>query len=315
MRKALLVGIDEYPTGALTGCVSDASLMAEILATHHDGDPNFDCHLLTAPTERVERPDLRRALDELFRDPAEVALLHFSGHGTINDLGGYLVTQDTQRYDEGVSMTEVLARANDSKVKEVVIFLDCCHSGALGKLPEINNATAVLREGVSILTASRGSQAAVEQSGHGLVTSMVSDALLGGAADVCGNVSIAGVYAYVDQRLGPWHQRPLFKSHVSTLIPLRKCAPHVERAILRALPTLFPTADFEKPLDPSYEPTAEPRHPENERTFGQLQRLASARLLVPIGEEHMYYAAMNSKACALTPLGKHYWHLAKARRI
>ena len=37
--------------------------------------------------------------------------------------------------------------------------------------------------------------------------------------------------------------------------------------------------------------------------------------LVPVGEEHLYYAAINRKACALTPLGKHYWHLAKARRI
>lgn len=314
MRRALLVGIDAYPNAPLSGCVADARLMAEVLATNDDGSPNFDCRLLTAPGGRVERFDLRKALEQLFRDEAEVALLHFSGHGTVNNLGGYLVTQDVRRYDEGVPMADVLTWANRSRVKEVVIFLDCCHSGALGELPGIDNK-AVLREGVSILTASRDSQLAVEQGGHGLVTSMVSDALRGGAADVCGNVSVAGVYAYVDQRLGPWDQRPLFKSHVSTLIPLRKCKPEIDLSILRALPQRFESPDYKLPLDPSYEPTAEPRHEEHERVFSELQRLRSARLLVPVGEEHLYYAAVNSKACALTPLGKHYWHLAKAGRI
>jgi hypothetical protein len=315
MRKALLVGIDNYPSSPLSGCVADAKLMAEVLATNDDGSPNFSCRVLTAPEGRVERPDLRKALEQLFRDEADVALLHFSGHGTVNNLGGYLVTQDVKRYDEGVPMTDVLTWANKSPVKEIVIFLDCCHSGALGQLPGIENEKAVLREGVSILTASRDSQVAVEKSGHGLVTAMVCDALLGGAADVCGNVSIAAVYAYVDQRLGPWDQRPLFKSHVSKLIPLRTCKPQVDLDILRALPKLFPSPDYEYPLDPSYEPTEEPKHEEHEWIFSQLQRLRSARLLVPVGEEHLYYAAMNRKACALTPLGKHYWQLTKARRI
>jgi hypothetical protein len=50
-----------------------------------------------------------------------------------------------------------------------------------------------------------------------------SDALRGGAADVCGNVSVAGVYAYVEQRPGPWDQRPLFKSHVSTMASAAVC--------------------------------------------------------------------------------------------
>jgi len=29
----------------------------------------------------------------------------------------------------------------------------------------------------------------------------------------------------------------------------------------------------------------------------------------------MYYAAINSTGCRLTPLGKHYWSLVKAGRI
>ena len=91
--------------------------------------------------------------------------MHFSGHGTVNDLDGYLVTQDASSYDEGLAMSEALKMANDSKAEEVVIFLDCCHSGNLGNPPVINNARAILREGVSILTASRGDQVSVEELG------------------------------------------------------------------------------------------------------------------------------------------------------
>ena len=42
MRKALVVGIDEYPICALRGCVNDANAIASILERNGDGSPNFD---------------------------------------------------------------------------------------------------------------------------------------------------------------------------------------------------------------------------------------------------------------------------------
>jgi hypothetical protein len=155
----------------------------------------------------------------------------------------------------------------------------------------------------------------VEKSGGGLFTSLVCDALDGGAADVSGKVTVAGIYAYVDEALGAWDQRPLFKIHVSKLVPLRNCETAVDLKILRMLPQYFKSPSDEYALDPSYEPTAEPRHPEHEEIFVHLQRLRAARLIVPVGEEHLYYAAMKSKSCRLTALGVHYWHLAKSRKI
>src|SRR5690349_8649776 len=132
MRRALCVGIDHYTFGPLTGCVSDADRMARLLSTHEDGTPNFDCKKLIAPiggaTDAVTRAKLRQAISKLFKDRAEDAFLHFSGHGTENNLGGYLVTQDSRAYDEGVGMADVLQMANDSPADEAVILLDCCHS-------------------------------------------------------------------------------------------------------------------------------------------------------------------------------------------
>ena len=54
---------------------------------------------------------------------------------------------------------------------------------------------------------------------------------------------------------------------------------------------------------------------ENTKIFSELQKLEGIGLVVPVEEEHMYYAAMNSKSCELTAVGKQYWRLVKEKRI
>jgi len=48
VRRALLVGIDDYPFGPLSGCVNDAHAMQEVLERNEDGSPNFACQVLTS---------------------------------------------------------------------------------------------------------------------------------------------------------------------------------------------------------------------------------------------------------------------------
>jgi hypothetical protein len=81
-------------------------------------------------------------------------------------------------------------------------------------------------------------------------------------------------------------------------------------AELRLITKLFPTVDYDFPLDPSYEPEAEPRDDQHEQDFSTLQKFRAAKLVVPVGNAHMYFAAMEDLSCQLTPLGKHYWQLA-----
>jgi hypothetical protein len=316
MRRALLVGINDYPSAPLAGCVNDAQSMEALLRRHDDGSVNFDTQLLTSHEETVTRTRLRQAIEELFSDPAEVALLYFSGHGTENDLGGYLVTTDAAMYDEGVALSDVLAFANRaSHIAEVAIIIDSCHSGWLGTVPAVDNVHALLREGLSILSASRSSQASMEQDESGVFTELVCSALDGGAADILGNVSVASIYAYVDQALGAWDQRPLFKSHVSRMLSLRTAKPAIDIAILRRLPEWFQSDDAEFPLSPHHERTAKPQDSDAEETFRYLQRCNRVKLVEPVEEEDMYYAAINSTGCRLTALGRFYWRLADAGRI
>jgi hypothetical protein len=212
-------------------------------------------------------------------------------------------------------MSNILKLANESKAREVVILLDCCFSGLLGNPPAIDNTKVLIREGVSILTSGRGDQVSVESDGSGVFTSLVVDALEGGAASVLGAVTSPAIYAYVEAALNAWDQRPLFKSHVSSVLELRRCTPPIERNILRRLPQLFPLPAEDFPLDPSYEPTSPTFDVGNGAKFRDLQALNRQHLVVPVGAQHMYDASQESKACKLTASGRYYWRLAKSQRI
>jgi hypothetical protein len=316
MRKALIVGIDDYPGGALNGCVRDAERIRALLEHHHDGRLNFDCRILTSKSSVVTRAEFLQAIDALLAGTPEAALMYFAGHGVMTDTGGHLLTQDTKKYAEGVEMASIVVKVSNSKATEVAIMLDCCHSGGFGQHPSYGqDGVSLLRHGMSILAAAAADENAEESDRQGVFTSLVCDALEGGAADVCGRTTAASVYAYVDQALGPWSQRPIFKANVSRLISLRDVEPAVALGILRSLPQIFSSPEAELSLDPSYEPDLEPHDETHERLFGDLQKLRAARLLVPIGEEHLYFAALRSRACRLTALGRYYWRLASEHRL
>ena len=108
-------------------------------------------------------------------------------------------------------------------------------------------------------------------------------------------------------------------------MPLRKVNAKVSESILRKLTNYFkePTDEFQ--LDPSFEFTNDPQeehkvikpyaNKENVAKFKELQLFESIGLVEPVGTDHMYFAAMDSKTCKLTALGHHYWRLSKNRRF
>lgn len=312
MKRALLVGIDTYDQfNGLSGCVNDVHALASLLARNEDNSPNFDCRSFGSDVTRIERRTLLEAVENLLAPGADVALFYFAGHGDSARNDVVLVTQDGALGDAGVALSVILSKAQESSVPELVVILDCCFSGGAGGVPQLNGNLAALREGVSILSASRSDQTAAETpAGRGLFSVYLCGALDGGAADVLGNVTLAGVYAYLSESFGPWDQRPTFKANVDRLHELRLCLPAVPINELRRLSEFFPDPHHECPLDPSFEPDAEPKHPEHEAIFAILQRCRAAKLVEPVGSEHMYFAAMQSKACQLTPLGKHYHRMA-----
>lgn len=321
-RKALVVGINNYPTCPLQGCCNDSEAIKDLLSNHGNGNPNFS---VWKKDNVATKGELRGLIEKCFEGDADVALFYYSGHGHIDAVGGYLVTPDFSENDYGVSLQEILTIANKSKCKEKIIILDSCYSGFMGSINTDGQNTAVINEGVTIMTASRNSQTSMEVNGHGVFTSLLIEALNGGAADITGHISIAGVYAFIDKALGPWEQRPVFKTNVTRFTSLRELQPQVDMTVLRRILKYFKSGDYQYKLNPSYEPTnkrevvhavIEPyATDENTAVFSDLQKLEGIGLVVPVGEEHMYYAAMNSKSCELTAVGKQYWKLVKEGRI
>src|SRR3954468_18124689 len=107
MRKALIVGIDYYDKiQSLSGAVNDAHSVKAALDRNADGTINFaQPKLMTAtgPGAAVSRTQLRDAVEELFRDDADISLFYFSGHGYIDGAGGYLCASDCRSGHDGLS--------------------------------------------------------------------------------------------------------------------------------------------------------------------------------------------------------------------
>lgn len=326
-RKALVVGIDGYEhLSPLYGCVNDAERVAELLGAHADGAPNFDIELLRASDAHgvLGRDTLRERIMELFQGRMETALLYFAGHGHVEATGGYLCTTDTRHGHDGIALDDVFAFADDSASDNRIVILDSCHAGVAGA-SRGGGAPSRLADGVTILAASTEEQYASEEFGSGVFTTLLVDALEGAAANVVGEITAGSVYAHIDQALGSWQQRPVFKTNVRRFNSLRDVAPTVAAADLRRLAELFPREGFEFRLDPTYEPertdAQREEYPDpvaaHTEVFALLQSLVRVNLVRPHGasKPHMWHAAMESKCCVLTPLGEHYRRLAQDRRI
>ncbi|MCW0413887.1 hypothetical protein NB709_003763 [Xanthomonas sacchari] len=316
MRRALLVGIDTYDNfTCLRGCVNDVKALTPLFSRNEDDSPNFEVVSLTSESTRITKASLATNISALLAPGADVAVFYFAGHGCEESSDVTLCTADAQDGDVGVAFSRVLAQIRESKVGEVIVILDCCFSGGAGGSGVVGSDLSLLRPGVAILTASRADQPSGEHAGQGIFSFYLAGALDGGASDVLGDVTVASAYSYLSESLGAWNQRPTFKSNLERLNAIRKCNPAVPLPMLRRLSSIFPEEGYMFPLDPSYEPDAEPDHKEHEEVFSVLQRFRAAKLVEPVGNDHMYYAAMYSLSCRLTPLGRHYWRIAARGRL
>ncbi|MBL8199678.1 MAG: caspase family protein [Chromatiales bacterium] len=325
-RRALLVGINTYGgTGDndLHACAADARALEHALSRHKDGRKNFDCITWadrTSDNGHITRPSLRAALLELFRFDGDV-LLHFSGHGFLSETGGLLCTSDGIQDDWGIPMQEVVDLAVKSQAHQILLILDCCHSGNFGNPSALSavagkNPLSTIRENMTVIAASHATEAAVEAGGHGLFTSALLDGLEGGAADHMGFVTAPALYMYARRRFTAWDQRPVFKTNASDVLCVRECEPLIDRLQLRQLNTIFPTADHKYPLDPEYEPEDE---------FGNVkepidtEKVAIAKLFKSYRDAGLvrssnpalqfYWVARQSGTVELTARGREYWWL------
>ena len=333
-RRALVVGIDNYAHAAkLSSCVADAEAVGRLLEENADQSPNYMCRVLLDNMEDgqpITRASLRGACEELFAHFKGDVLLYFSGHGVLTPFGGHLCAFDSQRNDWGVPMQEVVELAINSEARDIIILLDCCHSGDIADPTILNSRRgggdplATLRENMTVIAASLKAQGAVEAGGHGLFTASLIVALDGGAADPMGWVTAPSIYAYVERRFGSWaeRQRPVYKSYATSVRVVRECAPLIDRLKLRRLIELFPEQDYRYRLTPAHEPEDEhgkvhkPVDKDKVAVATLLKEYRDAGLLKPsIPGEQLFWTARRRHTVELTMRGREYWWLVKNRKI
>ncbi len=325
--RALVVGIDHYSRKPLATCESDARAIAALLESNegHEHD-NFTTRVLLQEETDITRTVLLDAIKKLFSGSTGTALLYFAGHCVVDEAtkSAALITPDREDEAHGVTLNDIMTLANEagSNIPSKVIILDCCQAGAAGELQGFD--VSMLGKGITILAACDRKERAASTEKNGVFSELVVAALEGAAADIRGFVTPAAIYALVDQSLGDWDQRPIYKANVQQFVALRKCAPKIPDEMLRMLPKWFLEPDFQLALDPSYEPEAkwdeigeidETMRASNMDTFAALQLMNRHSLIEPVGARHMYFAAMERRACRLTKLGRHYRMLAAQKRL
>lgn len=333
--RAVVIGIDDYKEhNSLEGCVRDAVGVATRLEKHgNGGDPNFEVLLVTSDKDDVSADELLAKIKRLFSksSPSETAILYFAGHGIIDDetSKGFLQTPDGTTSSPGVNLDDVIELANKAypEIQSSIIVLDCCHSGVIASgsaYKGISKNVSAIGDGVTIMTACRQGEVATEDKGQGTFTSILLDGLDGAASDVLGRITPASLYAYVDQSLGEFEQRPVYKANVQKFVTVRTVPPKVSKEILRKLPEYFPFASHVFKLDPSYEkdrgeeaknlediPYCEKKH----KIYRELQKLCNQGLIKPTEHDHMWHSAVFSGGCKLTATGAHYRYLAERGKI
>lgn len=317
MKKALCIGIDEYINFKhLRCCENDARSVRSSLEKNHDRSANFEVEIIL--NKQATCDVMLNSIKKLFDSDADMSLLYFSGHGTSSN-NGQIVSYDGTKEKPGINMDCILDLANNSKCKNKIIILDCCHAGCMGDNFQFGNLST-LSHGVVILTASLNNELSVEVNEHGVFTNLLLQALDGNGSDLLGRVTPGGIYAYIDQSLGAWKQRPMFKANVSEFVVIKKTEPKIKYDQMEKITQFFNDKNEYK-LDPSYEKTniKDGEHKnlppyfdeKNGEIFKLLQLFNRYGLVQPCNCDDMYFAAMESKSCRLTSAGLHYYHLVK----
>lgn len=208
-REALVVGINLYPflkgplgkPQHLQRAAADAVAIAKMLKEHGSfrvrlalAADNGDGSLLAdgdiISDIKPNREGLEEAIGRLFNPPSEIpgegndtALLYFAGHGLVKEAGGvkegFLATSDANNKTRwGVSFNWLRQVLQNSKVRQKLVWLDCCYSGELLNFDEADPGTLGRDKDTCLIAASRSFEAAEELPGeHGLLTGALLQAL------------------------------------------------------------------------------------------------------------------------------------------
>ncbi len=228
-RFALIIGVDQYADtqiSTLGGAANDAQALADALVSYA-GFEKDNIALLTSkePAERQPtRGNILRRLSNLASVvPRDGLLLFaFAGHGIERDGRAFLLPADAQLNNDvdllemtAVNVQQVKERIKKIGVGQVVMLIDACRNDPGGRADANNPLTKTYTNGFSFDVVNREVQAFAtlyatavgarayeyRERGQGYFTWALVEGLKGEAANAKGEVTLAGLIKYLQERV------------------------------------------------------------------------------------------------------------------
>jgi formylglycine-generating enzyme required for sulfatase activity len=263
-RFALIVAVSEYEEAQgfkpLSAPLEDARQMAEVLA-----DPKIGGFEVLPLVINQERSAVEAALEHFFcseeRQPEDLLLLYFSGHGLKHiPLGNKLFfavknSRKSSPISSAISASALNDMMKSSRAQKQVLLLDCCYSGAFAReFSKKGEAGVNIREhfeegrGKFILAAS----GAVEESYEydrpdkklSVFTEVLVEGLRSGRADLDqdGEISFEDLWGYAEHEVparkpGQTPQHQAMEAHKKVLIAhnpaqMHRLSPEIEAMLI-----------------------------------------------------------------------------------
>src|SRR6266498_724816 len=228
-RYALIVGVDRYADTQITtlgGASNDARTLANALI-QYAGFPSDQVTLLNSDQPAERQPTrgniLRRLSNMAAVVPADgLLLISFAGHGIERGGQAFLLPSDSQVSNDvdlleqtAINVSQVKDKIRKIGVRQVVMILDACRNDPVGRASADNPLTAAYTRGFNFDLRNREVQAFATlyatEVGHrayeykekkqGYFTWVLVEGLKGGAANEKGEVTLAGLVKYLQERV------------------------------------------------------------------------------------------------------------------
>ena len=228
-RYAIVIGVDQYADTQITtlgGASNDAKALAKALV-QYAGFPSEQVTLLASDQPAERQPTrgniLRRLSNMAAVIPSDgLLLLSFAGHGIERGGQAFLLPSDSQVSNDvdlleqtAINVAQIRDRIKKIGVTQVLLILDACRNDPVGRANADNPLTAAYTRGFNFDVRNREVQAFATlyatEVGHrayeykekkqGYFTWILVEALRGGAANEKGEVTLAGLVKYLQERV------------------------------------------------------------------------------------------------------------------
>lgn len=228
-RYALLIGVDQYADTQITtlgGASNDAKTLANALI-QYAGFHSEQVTLLASDQPAERQPTrgniLRRLSNMAAVIPSDgLLLISFAGHGIERGGQAFLLPADSQVSNDvdlleqtAINVSQIKDRIRRIGVKQVIMIIDACRNDPVGRANADNPLTTAYTRGFNFDLRNREVEAFATlyatEVGHrayeykekkqGYFTWMLVEALRGGAANEKGEVTLATLVKYLQERV------------------------------------------------------------------------------------------------------------------